>query len=85
MPALYEHGVRLIHYYPLGLGKSDYLIVPYTQKDNVRKWEGFLSYLGPDVVEQVNSCLQNRINEKYALVKDFPDSPLTGTAILQRH
>lgn len=81
MPALYEKGVKWIHFYPLGLGKSDYLIVPYTQKDNVRRWEGFVSYLGPDVVAQANSCLQKRINEQYTLVKEFPNS---GTAILQR-
>jgi hypothetical protein len=85
MPVLYEHGVKLIHSYPLGLGKSDYLVVPYTHKDSVERWEGFVSYLGPDVVEQVNSCLQNRITEKYTLLKEFPDSRLTGTAILQRN
>jgi hypothetical protein len=84
MPAMYDRGVKWIHYYPLGLGSSDYLIVPYTQKDNTRRWEGFVSYLGPDVVEQANLCLQKRINEQYALVKEFPDSAVTGTAILKR-
>jgi len=84
MPVLYEKGVKWIHFYPLGLGRSDYLIVPYTQKDNVPKWEGFISYLGPDVAEQANLCLQNRINEQYTLVKAFPESAITGTAILKR-
>jgi hypothetical protein len=85
MPVLYEKGVKWIHFYPLGLGRSDYLVVPYTQKDNVRSWEGFVSFLGPDVAKQANLCLQKRVNEQYTLVKEFPDSPVTGTAILQRH
>jgi len=83
MPALYDHGVKLIHFYPLGLGESEYLVVPYRQEHNVLRWEGFVSYLGPEVIEQANSCLQNRVNEKYALLKAFPDSGFTGTAILQ--
>lgn len=84
MPTLYEKGVKWIHFYPLGMGKSDYLIIPYSQKDNVRRWEGFLSYLGPDVVEQANSCLQKRVDEQYLVVHEFPNSPVSGTAILQR-
>ena len=84
MPALYDHGVKLIHFYPLGLGKSGYVVVRYSQEHNVLRWEGFVSYLGPEVIEQANTCLQNRLNEQYILVKAFPDSPLTGTAILQR-
>jgi hypothetical protein len=81
MPALYEKGVKWIHFYPLGLGKSDYLIIPYTPIGDERRWEGFVSYLGPDVIEQANSCLQQKINEQYILVKEFPES---RTAILQR-
>lgn len=84
MPALYDHGVKLIHFYPLGMGAADYLIVPYTQAYFQLRYQGFVSYLGQDVVEQANSCLQSRIDEEYALVKSFPDSPLTGTAVLQR-
>jgi hypothetical protein len=85
MPALYERGVKWIHFYPLGLGKSDYLIIPYTKKDNVYRWEGFVSYLGSDVIEQTNSCLQKRINEQYTLVQEVPNSTATGTAILKRN
>jgi len=81
MPALYEQGVKWIHFYPLGLGKSDYLILPYTPIGDERRWEGFVSYLGRDVIEQANSCLQQKINEHYILVKEFPES---RTAILQR-
>jgi len=84
MPLLYDHGVKLIHFYPLGLGESEYIVVPYSQEHSVPRWEGFVSYLGPEVIEQANTCLQNRLNEKYTFVKAFPDSPLTGTAILQR-
>jgi hypothetical protein len=84
MPALYAQGVRWIHFYPLGLGKAEYLMVPYTQKDNVRRWEGFVSYQGPDVIEQANTCLQKRINDQYFVIHEFANSPVTGTAILKR-
>jgi len=84
MPALYAQGVKWIHFYPLGLGKSDYLIVPYTLKDNVPRWEGFLSYLGPEVIEQANDCLQKKVNDQYTLVVVFPNSPVTGAALLKR-
>ena len=84
MPALYEQGIKWMHVYPLGLGKAEYLVVHYRKRDNVLRWQGFVSYLGPAVVEETNSCLQNRVNEKYTLIRDFPDSQSTGTAILQR-
>ncbi len=83
MPALYAQGVKWIHFYPLGLGKSEYLMVPYTQKDNVRRWEGFVSYLGPEVIEQANTCLQKRINDQYFVVQEFANGPVSGTAILK--
>lgn len=81
MPALYEKGVKWLHFYPLGLGPSEYLVLPYTRKDNQFRWEGVFSYLGPDVVRQTNDCLQQKVNDQYVLIKEFPES---GTAILKR-
>lgn len=83
MPALYDQGVRLIHCYPLGLGKAEYLIVPYTREGNLTTWHGFVSYLGPQVAAQADSCLQVKINQSYVMIRAFPESQTTGTALLK--
>ena len=83
MPALYQHGIHTIHFYPLGLGKSRYVIVPYyTLPSEKIAYKGHVSYLGPAVAEETNLCLTARLDAGYRVVRLFEEFPGGGTAVL---
>lgn len=53
---------RTLHYYPLGVEQADFAVLPFTTgSDGQLQLTGAVSYLGPEVAEELNSCLQDRL------------------------
>ena len=68
MPALYGAG-HTLHYYPLGIGSSDYVITEYVENDNgVPTFFGAYSYLGKENKDRLDACLNLRIAHDYELL-----------------
>jgi len=84
MPALYDHGVRTIRFYPLSVGKSKYVVVPYVETEPGKVlYKGHVSYHLPDATEETNQCLTVRLNSTYRVVQLLQEFPGTGTAVLE--
>ena len=84
MPALYDHGVHTIHFYPLGVGRSRFVVVPYAKLESGKLvYRGHISYLGPEVAEETNQCLTNRLNSAYRVAHMIEEFAGAGTAILE--
>jgi hypothetical protein len=86
MPAMMGKG-RILHYYPLGLGNSDFVAVSFQIQDNGRlQLTGAYSYLGEKNLAELNSCLSDRIESEYKLQTTvFPGAATDyGTAIFKR-
>jgi hypothetical protein len=83
MPALYGHG-RDLQYYPLGLAQAQFAVLPYTQApDGSYVYTGAVSYLGPQVAADLNSCLNARLRDAgYDVEK--PVGTSGGVAVLRR-
>ena len=62
MPFLYMY--RDLHFFPLNLGISDYLILNYQEKEKEINYFGYFGYLGQKHIDKVNECL-SPIIEKY--------------------
>lgn len=86
MPALLGKG-RVLHYYPLGIGSDDYLLVSYAKDDKGElKFSGATSYMGLQNLAALDACLNVRIAKDYQLEKTVSPGADTGygAAILKR-
>jgi len=84
MPALYQHGIPRLHFYPLGVGKSKYVVVPYVETPNgKRTYIGHVSYFKPSNADEINQCLTTRLDATYRLAHLIEEYPKNGTAILE--
>lgn len=84
MPALYEKGVRRMHFYPLGIGKAQYVVAPYVMTPSGEVlYEGHVSYFQAGVAEEANRCLTARLESTYRVAHLVEEFPGAGTAILE--
>lgn len=84
MPALYEHGVHKMRFYPLGIGSSRYVIVPYVETPTGKvTYTGHISYTRPGVAEETNQCLTTRLEATYRVLQLLPEFQGGGTAVLE--
>lgn len=84
MPALYARGVRWIHFYPLGVGAAEYLVLPYEKTPSGLFYPAHVSYLGPEVQRRADQCLSAIVNANYFPFQTFEDTPTAGTVVLRR-
>ena len=54
-----------IHFYPINLGKSDYLIISYQKNGDQINFTGFSGYRGKEDTDSANICLQEIIKKDY--------------------
>jgi hypothetical protein len=86
MPSLLGKG-RTLHYYPLGIGSVDYIILSFVNNNNDEpKYFGAFSYLDADNKEALDSCLNQRIFKEYKLERTVSPKDVTssGVAIFKR-
>jgi hypothetical protein len=84
MPALYEHGIHKLRFYPLGVGKSRYVIVPYLESPTGDiTYTGHISYTQPSVADETNHCLTTRLMATYRVFQRLEEYRGTGTANLE--
>jgi hypothetical protein len=63
MPYVYK--VLDLHFYPLNLGNSDFLVLNYTSKDDKYSYYGYFGYRGQQHVNEVDKCLSSVIEKLY--------------------
>jgi hypothetical protein len=84
MPALYQHGVHVIYFYPLGIGRAKYVVIPYAvQPTGKLVFKGNGSYLGQEFAEDIDRCLTLRLDSTYTVARLVKQSPAGGLAILE--
>ncbi len=59
--ALYQG--RTVHYYPIGLDNSDFVVLPYDSQDQnpETRFGGAITYLGAENQKRLNECLWKRL------------------------
>lgn len=86
MPALSGKD-RILHYYPLGIGSVDYVVLSFTRDDKGElSLFGATSYLGADNRAALDTCLNARIAKEFKLEKTISPGAATGygAAIFKR-
>jgi hypothetical protein len=86
MPSLLGKG-RTLHYYPLGIGSVDYVILSFVRDDKGElKFSGAISYLGAENRDALDACLNKRIANEYKLERTVSPDAVTsyGAAIFKR-
>tara|TARA_B100000579_G_C22761652_1_gene819255 strand:- start:92 stop:1306 length:1215 start_codon:yes stop_codon:yes gene_type:complete len=86
VPSLISEG-REIHLFPLNLGYSDFLVLPYSENDlnnGTSKISifGAVSHLGKEKTNDLNNCLEPRIWDNYQIKKKVPYNEYVKIGIL---
>ena len=63
MPYVYE--VLDLHFYPLNLGNSEFLILNYASKDGKYSYHGYFGYRGQQHITEVDKCMSPVIEKFY--------------------
>ena len=61
--------IKQLDYFPIGIGKSEYLLVSYLNKEDKNSMI-IPSFLGNREKLKISKCLKNLILEKYSLFDD---------------
>ena len=63
LPLVYQY--KNIHFYPLNLGKSDFVITGYIRDEGSIKLTGYFGYKGQNHIEETNKCMERVLKSYY--------------------